>query len=62
MINTVLRNRIYHTISFEIMKQEKLKMPIWIGIQEIVLLESAIRIRLRLLRKLDTHTSKELLN
>ena len=36
---------------FEIMKQEKLKMPIWIGIQEIVLLESAIRIRLRLLEE-----------
>ena len=36
---------------FEIMKQEMLKMPIWIGIQEIVLLESAIRIRLRLLEE-----------
>ena len=36
---------------FEIMKQEMLKMPIWIGIQEIVLLESAIGIRLRLLEE-----------
>ncbi len=43
------------------MKQEMLKMPIWIGIQEISLIRigdsgqaEAVR------RKLDTHTSKEL--